>query len=89
MGEDSELHGITLCQQVFLAGGRPLNIQLDVHVGSYLSHALGLHHNGADLINQNSGARDAMPGLEVLQQVGWGLLQAANLQNMQILWPYE
>ena len=59
VGEDSELHGITLCQQVFLAGGRPLNIQLDVHVGSYLSH------------------------------VGWGLLQAANLQNMQILWPYE
>ena len=79
MREDSKLHGVALCQQVLLVGGGPLHIHLDVHVGSDLCRALGLHHNGADVINENGRTGDAVAWLELLQQVSWGVLQAPNL----------
>lgn len=78
--KDSKLHRVALREQVLLVGGGALHIHLDVHVGSHLGRALGLYHNGADVINQNGWPRDAVTRLEALQQVCWGVLQAANLQ---------
>ena len=79
MGEDSQLHRVALGQQVPLLNFRALHVHLDVHVGSDQGRAFGLHHNGADVINQDGGARDLMSGLELLQQVGRRVLQTTNL----------
>lgn len=67
MGEDSQLYRVALGQQVLLLDFRALHIHLDVHVGSHPGPAFGLHHNGADVINQDGRARDLMAGLELLQ----------------------
>ena len=79
MREDGKLHGVALCQQVLLVGGGPLHIHLDVHVGGDLCRALGLHHDGADVINENGRAWNAVAWLKLLQQVSWSVLQAPNL----------
>lgn len=81
VGEDGQLDRVTLCQKVLLVDLWPLHIHLDVHVGGDLSCAFGLHHNGADVINQDSRARDAVTRLEVFEQVGRRVLQATNLQT--------
>ncbi len=81
MREDSQLHRVALSQQVLLLDLWPLHIHLDVHVGSYVGGALGLNHNGADVINQDGRARDLVPRLEVPQQVCWSVLVAADLQR--------
>ena len=79
VGEDSQLYRVALGQQVLLVHFRALHVHLDVHVGSYTGPALGLHHNGADVIDQNGRARDLVAGLELLQQVGRRVLEATNL----------
>ena len=58
MGEDSQLHRVALGQQVLLLNFRALHVHLDVHVGSDQGCAFRLHHNGADVINQNGRAWD-------------------------------
>ena len=61
VGEDGQLHRVTLRQQVGLVDLGPLHIHLDVQVGCQVSCALGFHHNGADVIDQNGGTRNLMP----------------------------
>ncbi len=79
MGENGQLYRVALGQQVLLLDFRALHVHLDIHVGSYPGRAFRLHHNGADVINQNGGARDLVARLELLQQVGRRVLQTTNL----------
>lgn len=81
VGEDGQLDWVTLGQQILLLHRGPLHIHLDVHVGRDEGAALGLHHNGADVIDQDGWAGDLVPRLEVLQQVGWSVLETAYLQT--------
>ena len=77
--EDCQLDRVALSQQVLLLDLWPLYFHLDIQVGCYLRLTFWLYHDGADVINQDSRTWDAVARLEMLQQIGWCVLQASDL----------
>ncbi len=65
VGKDSKLDGVTGgCQHLFIL--LSLHLNPDICVGGDKGCALGLDHNGADLIQQDGRPRNAMTRLELL-----------------------